>query len=139
MPQDFQNTSDLIVTIDSGGELDADQLDRLTRQLKSELLDLDTEAVELVKNANAPAGTKSAEAVTAGTLAVAILPSFLPTLLEYLKSWTMREEQRKVKVKSQIGDRSIELEYSPNTLSQEELKELVTTLTDSLSEDSKSE
>ena len=139
MPHDTQNTSDIIVTIDAGGELDADQLDRLTRQLRSELLDLDTESVELVKSDSAPAGTKSVEAVTAGTLAVAILPSLLPRLLEYLQSWTMREEQRKVKVKSQIGDRSIELEYSPSALSQAELKELVSTLTDSLSENSKPE
>ena len=139
MPHDTQNTSDIIVTIDAGGELDADQLDRLTRQLRSELLDLDTESVELVKSEETPAGTKSAEAVTAGTLAVAILPSLLPRLLEYLQSWTMREEQRKVKVKSQIGDRSIELEYSPSALSQAELKELVSTLTDSLSENSKPE
>ena len=139
MPHDTQNTSDIIVTIDAGGELDADQLDRLTRQLRSELLDLNTESVELVKNEETPRGTKSAEAVTAGTLAVAILPSLLPRLLEYLQSWTMREEQRKVKVKSQIGDRSIELEYSPSALSQAELKELVSTLTDSLSENSKPE
>jgi hypothetical protein len=139
MQQEFQNASDLILTINAGEELDADQLDRLTRQLRSELLDLDTESVDLVKSETPPAGTKSAEAVTAGTLAVAILPAFLPKLLEYLQSWTMREEQRKVKVKSQVGDRSIELEYSPNALSQEELKELVTTLTDTLSEDPNSE
>lgn len=139
MPQDIQNTSDLILTINAGRDLDADQLDRLTRQLRSELLDLDTESVDLIKGESPPAGTKSAEAVTAGTLAVAVLPAFLPKLLEYLQSWTMREEQRKVKVKSQIGDRSIELEYSPNALSQDELKELVTTLNETLSEDPKPE
>ena len=137
MPQDIDNSSDFILTIDAGGDMDADQLDRLTRQLRNELLDLDTESVDLVKSEAAPEGTKSAEAVTAGALAVAILPSFLPKLIEYLQSWTMRGEERKVKVKSQIGDRSIELEYSPNALSQEELKELVTTLTETLAEDPK--
>jgi len=135
MPQDIPNTSDFILNIDTGGDMDADQLDRLTRQLRNELLELDTESVDLVKSEDTPEGTKSAEAVTAGALAVAILPSFLPKLLEYLQSWTMRGEERKVKVKSQIGDRSIELEYSPNALSQEELKELVTTLTETLAED----
>jgi len=139
MPQDIHNSSDFILTIDAGGDMDADQLDRLTRQLRNELLDLDTETVDLVKSEDAPEGTKSAEAVTAGALAVAILPSFLPKLIEYLQSWTMRGEERKVKVKSQIGDRSIELEYSPNALSQEELKELVTTLTETLAEDPKPE
>ena len=114
-------------------------LSKMLGQLRSELLDLDTESVDLIKGESPPAGTKSAEAVTAGTLAVAVLPAFLPKLLEYLQSWTMREEQRKVKVKSQIGDRSIELEYSPNALSQDELKELVTTLNETLSEDPKPE
>lgn len=139
MPHDTQNTSDIIVTIDAGQEVDADRLDRLTRQLRSELLDLDTESVELVKSEETPAGTKSADFVTAGALAVTILPTFLPKLIKYLQSWSMRGEERKVNVKTTIGDRSIELEYSPNTISQEELKELVSTLTDSLSENSKPE
>jgi hypothetical protein len=139
MSQDIPITSDFFLNIDAGGDMDADQLDRLTRQLRNELLELDTESVDLVKSEDTPEGTKSAEAVTAGALAVAVLPSFLPKLLEYLQSWTMRGEERKVKVKSQIGDRSIELEYSPNALSQEELKELVTTLTETLAEDPKPE
>ena len=139
MPNDVQSTSNIIVTIDAGQEVDADRLDRLTRQLRSELLDLDTESVELVTSEEIPAGTKSAEAISVGTIAIAVFPAFLPKVIEHLQSWTTREEQRKIKIKTQIGDRSIEVVYSPNTISTKELMGLVNTLTDSLVEEPKSD
>ena len=84
-----------------------------------------------------PEGAKSAEAITIGALAVAVLPGFLPKLVEYLQSWTMRGENRRVRVMSQVGDRSIEIEYSPAAMSINELKRLVDSLTESLKEGDK--
>ena len=77
-------------------------------------------------------GAKSAEAITAGALAIAVLPPFIPQLVTFLQSWVMRAENRRVTVKSQIGDRSIELEYAPKSMSQDELVNLVNTLTNAL-------
>ena len=117
-----------------GEEIDPERLDRLTRQLRSELLDLEVESADFVQEDQLPEGAKAAEAITLGALAVAVLPNFLPKLVEYLQSWALRGEGRKIKVKSQVGDRSIELEYMPQAMSQEELKTLVETLTDALTE-----
>jgi hypothetical protein len=115
-------------------EMDLERLDRVTRQLRGELLDLDVEAVDFVQEEKLPEGTKAADAVTLGALAVTVLPNFLPRLVEFLQAWTLRGEGRKVKVKSQVGDRSIELEYTPEALSQGELKTLLETLTSALAE-----
>jgi hypothetical protein len=133
MTQNKSSLAHFTLQIDAG-EFDPDRLDRITRQLRGELLDLEVESVDFVQRDNLPKGAKAAEAVTLGTLAVAVLPNFLPKLIEYLQSWTLRGEGRKVKVKTQVGDRSIELEYIPEAMSQQELKTLVETLTDALSD-----
>ena len=111
---------------------DPERLDLLTRQLRAELLDLDVESADFIQKNQLPEGAKAVDAVTLGALAVAVLPGFLPKLVDYLQSWTLRGEGRKIKVKSQVGDRSIKLEYSPEAMSQQELKTLVETLTNTL-------
>lgn len=113
-------------------DFDPERLDLLTRQLRAELLDLEVESADFIQKDQLPEGVKAVDAVTLGALAVAVLPSFLPKLVDYLQTWTLRGEGRKIKVKSQVGDRSIELEYSPEAMSQQELKTLVETLTNTL-------
>jgi hypothetical protein len=93
-----------------GEEMDLERLDRMTRQLRGELLDLDAEAVDFVQEEEMPERTKAADAMTLGALAVTVLPNFLPRVVEYLQAWTLRGEGPNLKVKSQVGDRSIELE-----------------------------
>ena len=117
----------LILDIDAG-DLDPDELDRLTRALRGELLELGAKDVDLVHAEDIPEGTKSAEAVMLGALAVTVLPAFLPTLVGYLQSWAARGENRRVRIKTLVGDRTIEVEYSPETFSTEELDRLVQTL-----------
>ncbi|MEJ2353642.1 MAG: hypothetical protein P8Y03_28010 [Anaerolineales bacterium] len=117
-------------------QIDSSDLDRLARSLRRELLDLDVEKVDFLTPGEAPPGSKSAEALTLGTLVVTTLPVFVPKLIEFLQSWVIRAEDRKVKIKSQVGDRSIELEYSPKAIGPEELKTLINTLSVSLEEKS---
>jgi hypothetical protein len=121
-----------LLYLEMGDILDKDQLDQLTRQLQSEILDQGYGSAALVTGDEVPHGAKSADAVTWGMLAVSVLPTVLPKLIEFLQSWTMRSESRKVKVRSQIGEQSIELEYSPTTISNQELKDLVSMLTGSM-------
>jgi len=122
----------LILEIDAGEEIGEDALDMQTRNLRDELLELGVSAVELVHSKATPGGTKSAEAVTLGSLALVVLPSFLTKLVEYLQSWILRGENRRVKIKTQAGERSIEVDYSPTSLSPQELSRLVELLTGAL-------
>ena len=129
---DSSEASSFVLQVDLGEDFDQDQLDQTTRQLKLELQDLDVESIDLVHTQKSPEGTKSAEAFTLGALAVAVLPTAIPKLIEYLQAWTMRSEGRSVKIKSQVGDKTIELEYSPKGISNQDLKELVTLLAGSM-------
>ena len=129
------NAARMTLQIDDTSQgADADELDRLTRQLRDELQELDVESVELVKGTSAPAGTKAVDPVTLGALAVAVLPNAVPKLIEFLSGWLTRGENRTIKIKTQVGDRSVEVEYSPKTMSQTDLKNLVDTLTGALTE-----
>ena len=124
--------AEFTLIVDVGQNSDTDELDRATRQLRDELEDLNVGSVELAKSDVVVAGTKSAEVITFGSLAVTILPTLVPKLIEFLQSWTLRGESRKIKIKTQVGDRSVEVEYSPQATSQAELKNLVETLTNAL-------
>lgn len=129
----------LILHIQAGKGTDAEELDCLTRQLLAEIQELEVESVELVKDKAIPSGAKSVEAVTLGALAVSVLPTVIPKLIDFLQAWVMRRERRMVKIKTQTGDRSLEVEYSPTTMSPDELKSLVDMLTGAVTEKSKSD
>ena len=113
-------------------DFEPDEWDYLTRQLQNEIQELNVESVELVKGGQIPSGAKTGEAVSMGALAIAVLPAFIPQVVTFLQSWVMRAESRRITVKSQIGDRSIELEYAPKSMSQEDLLKLVDTLTNAM-------
>ena len=119
--------------IDLGEDTDEEELDFLTRQLREEIEELDVESAELVSGEAAPEGAKG-DPVTLGALAVAVLPVVLPELIKVVQGWLKRGDNRTVKIKTQIGDRSVEVEYSPQTMSTSELTEVVDTLTEAISE-----
>lgn len=127
MPTDV-NTVQLMMRIEAGQDVSAEELDRLARQLRDEIQESGMASAELARGAPAPVGTKGADPVTLGALALVVLPTAVPPLIEFLKSWAMRGEGRTVKVKAQAGDRALEVEFNPATVSQAELKELVGTL-----------
>jgi hypothetical protein len=115
-----------------GEDYSTEELDRLTRLLLKEIQELDVESVELEKGEQLPEGTKSGELVTLGSLVVVLLPAVVPKVIELLQAWSTRADNRIVKIKAQVEDRSIEVEYSPATMSTDELKRLVNSLSEAL-------
>jgi hypothetical protein len=125
-------TASLILQVDAGPDASLDEQDEMARQLLTELEDLDVEAGLYHPGGALPEGAKTGEATLFGALAVSVLPTFLPKLVEFLQNWIQRGDHRIVKIKTQIGDRSLELEYAPATMTNKELKKLVTILNNSL-------
>jgi hypothetical protein len=100
----------------SAQDVTNDELDGMTRNLLAELHESDVESAELVRSASAPAGTKSAEVVTAGAIAISVLPTVLPKIIEMIQAWVMRGHGRTVKFKGKVGGRMIEFEGSADDL-----------------------
>ena len=105
-------------------EIDADseRIDELRRYLLNDLRELGVESVEQVTDETAPEGTKG-DAFTMGALALVAIPAFLPKLVEFLQAWSLRGENRTIKIKTPKG---LEVEFTPEKkLSEGELLELV--------------
>lgn len=83
----------------SASDASEDDIDDMTRQLLSELRDMDVESAELTKGNVAPDGTKSVDPVIMGQIAVAVLPAVLPKLIEAIQAWASRGSNRIVKFK----------------------------------------
>ena len=122
----------LTLQLNPGSDTSDEELDVQTRQMLIEIRELEVESAKLLKSGEAPEQTKSGELVTLGSLAVVVLPTIAPKLVELLQSWSLRAENRTVKIKAQVADRSIEVEYSPATMSTDELKRLVSSLSEAL-------
>ncbi len=100
-----------------------EELDRVTRQLLSELRELNVESAELTKGGLAPQGTKAIDPVLMGNIAIAVLPAVLPNVISLVQAWATRGQGRTVKFKGKVGKDLIEFEGPP-----EELQKLLESL-----------
>ena len=107
--------SELNIEVTADGATEED-IDRMTRQLLSELREMDVERVELSKGGTAPAGTKAVDPITTGSLLVAVLPTVLPKVVDGVQAWVMRGNNRTVKFKGKIAGQAIEFEGSGEDL-----------------------
>jgi hypothetical protein len=87
-----------------------EDIDQMTRQLLSELRDTDVESAELAKGGPAPAGTKSGDPVTMGSIVISALPTVLPAIVGMVQTWATRGHGRTVKFKGKVGREMIEFE-----------------------------
>ena len=91
-----------------GPDADAEEVAEATLQLRRELLDLEVEAVELVRAGEAPPGTRAAEVAALGALLVTVSQSQLLTpVIAVVRSWLAGSQQRSIKL--QLGGDVLEL------------------------------
>lgn len=116
----------LLVTVDETGA-DRLQIDELTSLLKEDLRELGVSDVHNASTSPAPDRSKG-DPFTLGALALVVLPTFLPKLIECLSNWASRSEDRKVKIKTPSG---VEVEFtSKKLLSNSEILDLAKQLTE---------
>lgn len=100
----------------SASDSTEEDIDRMTRQLLSELRNTDIESAELTRGGPAPSGTKSIDPVLMGNIAVAVLPALLPKLVDFVQAWAARGQGRIVKFKGKVGGQLIDFEGSSEDL-----------------------
>ena len=123
--------AELLIELELDGGNDA-ELDEFTRQLKTEVEELNVDAVEAVTVGSAPDGTKAVDMQVIGQMAITLAPTIIPPLFELLKSWVERKPSTPVKIRVKVGKRSALIEYDPTKTSAQELEVLVKTLSRSL-------
>ena len=122
-----ENIADVVVELSLEGG-DSVELDELTRQLRSEVQELDIESVHEVSEGVAPAGTKGVDMAAIGQMAISLAPSLIPPLFDLLKSWVERKPSTPVKVTVKVGRKTAQIEYDPTKTSAKDLDVLIKTL-----------
>jgi len=91
-------------------KLDGEAVERLTRQLRTEVAALDVESVAPAPGGSVPDGAKAADPVTVGAIVVALSASggVLPALAETLRAWLDRHDRARAISMTIDGD-SIEV------------------------------
>jgi hypothetical protein len=111
----------LDLTISLGDNVDEEELDLLTRELRDEIAELGVERVGLAPGTALPPGAKG-DPVSVGTIIISLASTgVLTALIELVKSWALRREGRSVKFKAKVADREVELTYNPDDTTPEEM------------------
>jgi hypothetical protein len=122
-----ENLSELLIELSLEGG-DPSELDELTRQLRTEVEELNVDSVEEVSIGAAPEGTKAVDFMAIGQMAVTLAPTIVPPLFELLKSWVDRKPSTPVKIKVRVGRKTAQIEYDPTRTSAKDLDDLVKAL-----------
>lgn len=75
-------------------DVDDNELEGWTRQLRNELLVLDVESAELVTSDPAPPGAKGGSGTALATIAISTVSAGLPPLVAMLHSWAVNRRPR---------------------------------------------
>lgn len=118
----------LDLTISLSDDVDAEELALLTGHLRDEIAELGAGEVRLAPGAELPPGAKG-DPITVGSIVVALASAGVFTgLIELVKSWALRREGRTVKFKARVEDREVELTYTPEGTSPEEMSRFAGTI-----------
>ena len=101
--------SDLALVVDAGPDADDEELERLTDQLRRELLQLDVDAVRRPMLGEAPPGAKAVGMMAIGALVIEFARSsaVLTAVVGAVQSWMSHATGRSVKL--QLDGDSIEM------------------------------
>jgi hypothetical protein len=112
----------LVLVLEPDPKLDMEEGERLARQLRAEVAELDVESVAFAAGGAVPAGAKAADPVTVGALVVALSASggVFTSLIETVRDWLGRHAD-KHRISVTIDGDTIELERA----SAEQQRELI--------------
>jgi hypothetical protein len=110
-----------MLTLEAGPEADLEDLEGLTRQLRTELLELDVDAVDLVRAGEMPAKAKAGDPITWGQLLLTFVSGGgLAAFIGLLQAWLIRQGQSSVTVK--IGDDELTVTGNPTEQQREAIE-----------------
>ncbi|MFF0724831.1 hypothetical protein [Streptomyces sp. NPDC004134] len=96
------------LTVVGGADVDDEELDSLTGQLRRSLLELEVGDVRAgPAGGRAPEGAKSGEGLALGVLAVTVAPVVLRSVVRLVEAWLQNRPVRSVRL--ELDGRSIEL------------------------------
>jgi len=119
-------SSQLRVELTEDGS-DAERLEEVTQQLRSELLDLDVDDVTTPSAGEAPAGARGLDIMAVGALLVSFQATqeALGSLLTAMRGWLNRGSDPKRTLRVQLGTNVIELSGHPSAVEEQLVAEFL--------------
>ncbi|MFJ3302527.1 hypothetical protein ACIPSA_05300 [Streptomyces sp. NPDC086549] len=103
--------SGMRLVVSGGADVDQEELDELTAQLRRRLLELDVDDVRVGRSDGpVPEGAKPGELIAVGALAVSLAPAVLRPALRLVETWMRNRPVRTVKV--DVDGRTLELNHA---------------------------
>ena len=116
------NNTQLTVTLDAEPDTDVEDMERLTRQLREELSELDVRA-GFVTGGPAPANTKAGDVIEWGTLLLTLAASggVITTLINAIQAWLTNRNQPAA-VTLEMGGDKLQITGNPSPEQQRLIK-----------------
>ena len=116
------NNIQLTVTLAAEPDTDMEDLERLTRQLRDELSELDVQA-DLVTGGSAPANTKAGDVIEWGTLLLTLAASggVITALINAILTWLTNRNQSAT-ITIEIGGEKLQITGNPSPEQQQLVK-----------------
>jgi hypothetical protein len=111
------------VVLSLGEDATPEEVNDATTQLIRELDGSSAESVEKVQSGEVQAGSKSADPITLGAVALTLGAAAAPDIVKIIGSWLGRRQSSNVSLKVKLGDDEIEFTAAAST-SPEELEAL---------------
>lgn len=94
------DSAELELSVDAGSDADDEELERLARSLRAELLELDVSAVEPAAGGPAPPGARGVEALALGVLVVRLARTSdaLASVARTVRAWLGPRSDRRVRI-----------------------------------------
>ena len=83
-----EDAVEVTLAVQGAPDSDAAELDELTSQLRSRLLELDVDDVERARGGAIPEGARAVDPVTLGALVVTLAPAVLQAVVSLVETWT---------------------------------------------------
>lgn len=108
------NNIQLTVTLNTEPDTDAEDMERLTRQLRNELSELSVRA-DFVTGGSAPANTKAGDVIEWGTLLLTLAASggVITTLINAIQAWLANRNQLAT-ITIEIGGDKLQITGNPS-------------------------
>lgn len=122
----------LVVSLDAGNEVLERKLYDLTTQVLKDVAKSGVDSVRRARDGEQVIGGKGFP-IDVNTLLITVASAgALTAVISLLRDWILRAEGRKVAIRVQAGDKTIEFEYTPTAISEKELMSLAEKLTQML-------
>ena len=101
----LSNTRTLVITINRREDEDDEKLSEALQRLRAEILEADVASADYLKSGPPPEGSRAADAVTVGTIIVALSASggVITTLVGVLQTYLSRNDKRSITLKNEGG------------------------------------